>query len=53
MEFDSVVVSVEPASEGPVDPAAVSFVCEASVFKYPNAVRNAVINGRAVKLHTI
>ncbi len=53
MEFDMIAVAVKPTSEGPVDPAAISFVGEASVFKHPNAVRDAVIYGGTVKLNTV
>ena len=53
MEFDVIAVAVKPASEGPVDPAAITFIGEASVFKHPNAVRDAVINGGTVKLNAV
>ncbi len=45
MEFDSAAIPIKPASKDPVDPAAITFVCKDSIFKYPNAVRHAVVNG--------
>lgn len=45
VEFNMLIITIEPSSECPIDPAPVSFVIKGTVFEDPDSVSNAVING--------
>ncbi len=45
VEFNMLIITIEPPSECPIDPAPVSFVIEGPVFEDPDSVSNTVING--------
>lgn len=45
VEFNMLIITIEPSSECPIDPASVPFVIEGPVFEDPDSASNAVING--------